>query len=233
MRIKLNGCKWNNIDLSAGLPEDIKARVEKAAQADVVPSVEVSSRVPIYNNLYIAQHNFVDTQPVAVPFSPNSSDILDPVPDAGVPFPLLPGQPMSHAPAPLAAIPTHAHVTGANLAELIEEATAIPGEGGLWTATTGVSSGYMTSFTRGGRIYRSIGTTEQVHGSTMRWSGWGITYYTGLFRPALFSQYSPLSLLQQPVVFPENTFVIDYVKTEIVFEIMSNGEVFLLHGEIK
>ena len=232
MRIKLNGCKWNNIDLSAGLPEDIKARVEKAAQADVVPSVEVSSRVPIYNNLYIAQHNFVDTQPVAVPFSPNLSDILDPVPDADEPFPLLPGQPISHPPEALGEIATHAHVTGANLADLITAATG-GGDGDLWTATTGVSSGYMTSFTRDERIYRSIGTTEHVSGSIMRWSGWGITYYTGLFRPALFSQYSPLSLLQQPVVFHENIFVIDYAKTEIVFEIMSNGEVFLLHGEIK
>jgi len=216
MKIKLDGLRWNNIDLSVGLPEDIKAKCAKPEGEAF--SAEASSRVPFFNNLYVAQHNFVDTEPVANPAGPEE------------PLPLLPGQPMSHAPDPLAAIPTHAYVSGSTLADLITAATG--GPGGLWTATT-VSLGQLTSFTREGRIYRSIGASEQVAGDVWRWAGWGITYYTGIFRPALFSQYPPLSIGQMPVVFTGNTFVIDYAKTEIMFQTMSSGEVFLLHGEIK
>ena len=229
MRIKLDGLRWNNIELSVGLPEDIKAKCAKPEGEAF--SAEASSRAPFFNNLYIAQHNFVDTQPVAVPFSPNSSDITHPnIIDADEPFPLLPGQPMSHPPEELGETATHAYVSGSTLADLITAATG--GPGGLWTETT-VSNGQLTAFIRDGRNYRSIGTTEHLAGNVWRWSGWGITYYTGIFRPALFSQYPPLTIGQMPVVFTGNTFVIDYAKTEMIFEFTSSGEVFLLHGEIK
>jgi hypothetical protein len=244
-RFKLDGLRWNNIDLSAGLPEHVKARAVAAHKATprAIPAQTARVGDPIYNYLYVAQHNFVDDEPTAVPFSPNPGDVLQPVPDVGVPLPLLPGYPMSQpaAPLPIPDPPTRVHVAGSNVKDLINAATGAPAAGGLWTAVTYNSAGDMlTSFTRntgltsGNRIYRSIGQTVPLGDSETiyEWSGWGITYYTGLFRPALFSQYPPLSIVQQPVVWPDNIFVIDYTKTEIIFSVAENGEVHLIHGEI-
>ena len=217
MRIKLDGLRWNNIDLSVGLPEDIKAKCAKP-EGEVF-SAEASSRVPFFNNLYVAQHNFVDTEPVGTPVG-------------GSPLALLPGQPMATPPTELGTRATHAYVSGSNLHQLIEAATGI-GMSNVFQSID-ISPNFLSSFERGGSVYEAIGSSENIGGGIWRWAGWGITYYTGLFRPALISQYPPLTIGQMPTVFTGNTFVIDYAKTEIIFNYnVNNGEVNLLHGEIK
>ena len=215
MRMKLDGLRWNNIDLSKGLPEDVIAKCANPQYEEY----HTARAIPMENNLYIAQHNFIDLEPVGI----TSEGAL----------PLLPGQPMSHAPAEInVGKATHAVVSATNLQGLIAAATDPLSTSALFDDVD-MTANFLNSFTRSGVVYTDIGNLEHVSGNIMRWVGWGITYYTGLVRPTLVSQYPPLSIGQMPVVFPGNNFVIDYTKTSLTFDFsMSTGDVFLLDGQI-
>ena len=223
-KIKLDGLRWNNIDLSRGVSEEHKALVAKRHPAPVEVKTVGAPEGGFTCDLYVAQYNFVDTEPV-----PTYTD--------GTRTPLmLPGQAVERPAEPLnpRGAPSYVRVKGANLEELIRAATGADANDMFSDVT--YDEHYITAFVRNDSVYKVkdetkvVGTTETS--TIYRWTGWGVTYYTGLFRPALFSQYPPLSIAQQVTVADGNAFVIDYTKTELYYEVAKTGDVYLLHGKV-
>lgn len=232
-KIKLDGLRWNNIDLSRGVSEEHKARVAKRHAAPVEVKAVGAAEGGYECKLYVAQHNFVDDEPIPSHYTARKDEPLDEVPEAPA---MLPGQAICENAAPFNGeqVP-YMSVKGANLQELIKAATKAFGTA-IFSEVT-IEDGYFSAFKRNGSVYRAegeselLGTTEDGVAS-YKWTGWGVTYYTGLFRPALFSQYPPLSISQQVTVADGNAFVIDFTKTEMYYELDEEGNVYLLHGKV-
>lgn len=232
-KIKLDGLRWNNIDLSRGVSEEHKALVAKRHPAPVKVKTEGAPEGGFTCDLYVAQYNFVDAEP-----RPTYTAYED-EPAEHVPAPpaMLPGQAIKENAGPFSGAVPYMSVTGANLKELVEEAEGMEGEDAVMFSALSFDGDFLESFVRNGSTYRAQGESELLGVTedgvaSYKWTGWGVTYYTGLFRPALFSQYPPLSMAQQVTVADGNAFVIDYTKTEMYYEIDKEGNVHLLHGKV-
>ena len=206
-RIKLPGLSFNNLRFG---PE--------AANAKAMPTPKAAAGAAnLTTRIYIAQNNFVDTLPS--------------------PLVALPGQPTDYPPSPPA---YYVDVTVAEGDSLLTALQAVPTTPiSLWTSAT-IAGGALSQFTRSNASYESIGSYNPPMPApptppdpgVYQWTGWGIMYYPGIFRPSRFEQYPSLSIAQMPVYSFSNVFTIDYAKTQITFEITANNELHIINGEI-
>jgi hypothetical protein len=208
LKTRLPGLHFNNLYFGPEGPAKAKApavRFKAAADAEIIPT-----------RIYIAQYNFVDTD-----VSPKTE---------------LPGQPVVKSATPPVFVDINVN-EGDPLGDYMDAiATA-----GLWNTVNGTgydyTEGFLSWFYRGtGDVnkYDSQGSyNPPISGPGIyTWNGWGIMYYPGIFRPYRFEQYPQLGLGQMPVVTGNQVFTIDYAKVQILFEITSDGEAYLLHGQV-
>ena len=220
-----------------------KSELKPYVEADHV-SREVAPNAPVTIPvvLFIAQHNFVDSEPSAIG-------------QTGARLARLPGQSM-HGVAGTDYLSFNVQ-SGTTLLQLLQTAVTIDPTFLLFsgsdltqvTLPDGNLSVFLNHFTHKGASYQSIQTASYgstVSMSTVRdpasawpwvqtdpvlngiWTGWGISYFTNIIRPARFENY-PVQAINQFIIHPTVSyqtpqppqptqfFTLDFVKSENIW----------------
>jgi hypothetical protein len=189
--------------------------------------------------IYIAQHNFVDTEPSAIiPASARDNPAAR--------YPLLPGQPMDlENRTPPAYMDLEVPFNEGDAMTLLDilglAVVQSEGEGlgfldslGLEEIPipdTGLTLEFLQAFEHGGVKYQEVTTgmygLQEIIDPTdppvnEMWAGWGVAYFEGIHRPERFETYPVLALNQYPIYPPVDgsrslAFTLDYIKTEAIY----------------
>jgi hypothetical protein len=227
-KIKLHGLSYNNLYFG---PKGQAHLHKPPVQIQAAPSAK-DDPATLIAEFFIAQGNLVDADPTP------QSIAADPV--------FLPGWPetrVTNPPTPPASSVTEpATCVKLNVApgsSVFSHLEDLKDDGAnnmnLWSDYTPTATYYLEDFTRADAVFGPSGGYQPGEPTTPGvyiWAGWGVMYYTGLFRPSRFEQYPQLGLAQMPIVYGNQIFTFDYCKTEIVFEITASGEYYLLSGKV-
>ena len=203
----------NNLYL--GDPKKLKpVDMDKVLAEHAAKMAAADTMIPV--RLYVAQHNFVDTEP-----QPNTVQ--------------LPGQPVDTAGD---FVDVEVAATGSTFLNVLLAAQAKNFITGLAISEdTDNGTSFLNSFEYPGRIagqeyhgatFTSITNEEYTMAAqpvegvlpadplTGAWVGWGITYYNGIERPATFDTYPMLAINKYPIYQYKDepiSFVLDFTKT--------------------